>query len=281
MNFKKYIAVFSVVIFFSGFLFPQKPGEGKKFLTLTKEDLANGTYHLNHYKTFSKYASGYNLQVLKAVDSVQAHALDGGTYFIGVKAVPAESPVNYELKFGGKSLLTPPKGSSYCSGSAYAAFIESLNMILPDAAKKISNDRFEAIRMQEPDGGRREDWVKLWGIWNADGFGSQYAMVQYTNMGQDVKPEDAIPGDFANISWKHGAGHSVVILGWFLDEQGSKKLLFWSSQKKTNGYGDLLVSLDEIKEIKIVRLTKPENIYHFDIKKEVNKKVPGDQINWE
>jgi hypothetical protein len=250
------------------------------FRTLTKEDLSSGAHHLNHYKIFSKYTSGYNLQILQAIDSVQAHAMDGGTYFIGLKSDPPESPVYYELKLDGKSLINPPRKSSYCSGSTYSAFIEALNKILPDASKKLSDERFEALRMQEPDGARREDWVKFWGIWNADGFGSQYAIAQYSNMGVDVKPDDAMPGDFANISWTSGNGHSVIILGWYVNDNGDKCLLYWSSQKGTNGYGDQLSKLKDIKEIKIVRLTKPENLFNFDTEKAIKKSIPGDIINW-
>lgn len=254
--------------------------EAGNFKTLSKEEISDTAQYLNHYKVFSKYASGYNLEVLKAIDKVQAHAMDGGTYFIGLKADPPESPVNYELKLGDKSLVIPPRKSSYCSGSTYAVFIETLNSILADTIASLSADRVEAMRMQEPNGGRREDWIKFWGIWNADGFGCQYGLVQYGNMGIDVKPEDAMPGDFANISWTSGNGHSVVFLGWYVNKNGEKCILYWSSQKKTNGYGDQLSLLSDVANIKITRLTKPENIFNFDINKPVDKKVPGDRINW-
>jgi len=255
--------------------------DGSKMATmLTKNDVAKMPYHLEHYKIFSKYTSGYNLNVLRAIDTVQSHAMDGGTYFLGIKAVPPESPVNYELKLGDKSLITPPRSSSYCSGSTYAAFIESLNYAMPEAAQKLTAEQIEAMRMQEPDGGRREDWIKFWGIWNADGFGSQFALVQYANIAVEVKPEDAQPGDFANISWKSGNGHSVIILGWYVDENNEKNLVFWSSQKSTNGYGDKMSKLDDIAEIKIVRIVSPEKIYNFDIKTPIDKSVKGDIINW-
>lgn len=64
--------------------------------------------------------------------------------------------------------------------------------------------------MQEPDGGRREDEIKFWGKWNDDGFGNHFALVQYSQMGTTIKPIHARPGDFMNISWKKGGGHSVV-----------------------------------------------------------------------
>ncbi|MCU7494173.1 MAG: hypothetical protein HF314_13165 [Ignavibacteria bacterium] len=258
----------------------QKGKDKEKWLTLQKKDLSMGTYHTSHYKIFKKYTSGYNLEVLKGIDKVQAHAMDGGGYFIGVKATPAESPVYYELKLFNKSLITPPRQSSYCSGSSYSAFVEALNLILSKKAKRLSAERLEALRMQEPDGKRREDWVKFWGIWNADGFGSEFALEQYSSMGVAVKPEDARPGDFVNISWKSGVGHSVVFLGWYIDENNNKNMVYWSSQKSSNGYGDQVVSLSKIKEVKFVRLTKPENLFNFDINAKINKDVPGDVISW-
>lgn len=54
--------------------------------------------------------------------------------------------------------------------------------------------------MLEPDGGRREDMVKLWGWWNADGPGSLYALVMFTKMGERMSALDAEPGDFATFS---------------------------------------------------------------------------------
>lgn len=276
---KSYFFVLPLILLFTSISYPGG-NDNIKFRTLTKKDISDTAQHLNHYKTFSKYASGLNLKVLKAIDKVQAHAMDGGTYFIGLKANPPESPVNYEVKLFGKSLITPPRKSSYCSGSTYAAFIETLNSIYPKGGKKLTAERLEALRMQEPDGGRREDWVKFWGIWNADGFGCQYGLVQYGNMGIDIKPEDAMPGDFANISWTSGNGHSVIFLGWYVNDKGEKGVLYWSSQKRTNGYGDQFSLISDISNIKIARLTKPENIFKFDIYKPVDKKIPGDIINW-
>ena len=251
----------------------------QNWLLLKPGDISASMKNLNHYKNFSKYATGNNLEVLKAIDSVQSHAMDGGGYFIGKDSIPTESPIGYELKLFGHSLITPPRTTSYCSGSSYTAFITALDFILPKGAKKISKQRMEAMRMQEPDGGRREDWIKYWGIWNADGFGSEYALVQYAKMGKVIKPEDARPGDFMNISWKTGIGHSVVFLGWYIDKDGTKNVVYWSSQKATNGMSDQIVPISRIKEVKIVRLTKPQNIFKFNVEQKVNKDVPGDPIS--
>ncbi len=250
------------------------------WFVLTKEDVSNGEHHINHLKTFGKYVAGYNFEILRAIDTVQAHAMNGGGYFIGKDSIPTESPVGYDLHLFGKSLITPPRTTSYCSGSSYAAFIEALNFILKNKADSLSADRLEAMRMQEPDGGRRNDWIKYWGIWNADGFGSEYALEQYSGMGKSIKPNQARPGDFVNISWKSGNGHSVIFLGWYKNDEGKKNMVYWSSQTGTNGYGDQIVSLDRIKNVKFVRLTNPENLFIFNINQAVNKDVPGDMINW-
>ncbi len=282
---KFFVLLFSIVLLL-GFtfenLYQTKTGKSNKhkWLLLKSEDLSPDAQNLNHLKNFGKYAKGYNLAVLRAVDSVQSHAMNGGGYFIGKDSTPTESPIGYELKLFGNSLINPPRTTSYCSGSSYTAFMTSLNFILANGAKKISKDRLEALRMQEPNGGRREDWTKFWGIWNADGFGSQYALVQYSKMGKDIKPEDAMPGDFMNISWKGGVGHSVVFLGWYVDKDGKKNVVYWSSQKGTNGMGDQVVPLSRIKEVKIVRLTNPKNLFKFNIDQAVDNKVQGDKITF-
>lgn len=224
----------------------------------------------------SACAPAYNRKVLRGVKVVQAHAPDGGGYFTGLKAVPPESPIGYPLKLFGAPLLVPPRSTSYCSGATYSAFIEALNLIFPDGAARLSTERAEAMRMQEPDASRRDDGVKFWGYWNSDGFGSQYALVQYSGMGEEVPPEKARPGDFMNISRKSGSGHSVVFLGWTRSE-GEKAVRYWSSQKATNGINPQVEKLSVIKELKVVRLTHPERLFEFRTDAPVDTRVPGDQ----
>ena len=253
---------------------------GEWFL-LNKNDIAAGVHHTRHAEIFGKYVQGYNYYVLQAIDKVQATAMDGGGYFIGIKAVPTESPIGYKLKLFDRPLLEPPRTTSYCSGSTYAAFIEQLNLIFSKKeGKKLSDERYEAIRMQEENGGRREDTIKFWGKWNDDGFGSHYALVQYAKMGEEIKPPQARPGDFINISWVKGGGHSVVFLGWYQDENGQKNIVYWASQTRTNGFGDEVIPLERIKEIKAVRLVHPENLFKFEVNAPVQRDIPGDKIAW-
>ncbi len=280
---KKYFIPFvvSLTIIFAFNLFAQEKGNEKQnWFIINKEDLLARTHNTKHAEIFSKYVSGYNLEVLKAIDTVQSKAIDGGGYFIGLKADPPESPIGYNLKLFKKPLIKHTRATSYCSGSTYAVFIEALNFILKDEGAKLSDDRYEALRMQELDGGRREDGIKFWGWWNANGFGDQFALTQYSQIGKRIKPIEAKPGDFMNISWKSGNGHSVIFLGWFINEDGEKNIVYWASQPGTNGYGNDVVPLKRIKEICTVRLTNPEALFNFNVAAKVDTTIAGDKINW-
>jgi hypothetical protein len=237
-------------------------------------------HHLRHRELFGAGVPPNNEAVLAGVDRVQATALDGGGYFIGIKANPPESPLGYQVTLGSQPLLAPPRGTSYCSGSSYGAFIEALNQILGSRLGELSQDRVEALRMQEPDGGRREDGVKAWGWWNADGWGCDYCMVQYLGIGDRIDPMSAIPGDFMNISWKSGLGHSDVFLGWGTNAAGQPGVRYWSSQTGTNGLGDQFSPLTKIESVLAVRLTHPEKLFAFDPAAAVEKKLPGDPVAW-
>lgn len=249
-----------------------------QWLFVDTADVPTVKQHLNHESMFKKYIQGYNLAVLKAVDIVQSHAMDGGGYFTGISAKPTESPIGYQLHLFQKPLLDPPRTTSYCSGSSYGVFIEALNLIFPDGGTRLSPDRLESLQMQEPDGSRREDRIKFWGKWNDDGWGTQYALVQYSGMGEEIPPQRARPGDFMNISWVRGLGHSVVFLGWFIKESKTG-MIFWSSQKSTNGYGDVVLwPLSSVKSLKTVRMVHPEKVFSFDVEQTVNRDLPGDTI---
>jgi hypothetical protein len=252
-----------------------------KYCVLPSNEIVKDSHHTRHAEAYGKYAVGYGLQVLKGVDAVQSSAMDGGGYFVGVKAKPPESPIGYGLKLFGTPLLAPPRTTSYCSGASYSAFIEAMNLIVADKSKSLSPDRAESLRMQEPDGGRREDGVKFWGHWNDDGPGTQYALVQYAGMGKVIPAEEARPGDFANISWTSGLGHSVVFLGFVKDDAtGEKRILYWSSQKGTNGLGDQSSPLSKVKSVVFTRLTDPDKIFTFDVNAKVDRKVAGQKIDW-
>jgi hypothetical protein len=98
-------------------------------------------------------------------------------------------------------------------------------------------------------------------------------------MGSEISPINACPGDFMNITWTNGGGHAVVFLGWHVEvDSGERKLLYWSSQRATNGLGDQLVNLDRIRHIKTVRLTHPDRLFTFDVNTPVERRIPADKI---
>ncbi len=237
--------------------------------------------HVRHGELFGSLVDGYNRLILEAIDAVQARAMDGGGYLIGRTLDPPSSPIGYELTLFETALIDPPRPTSYCTGATYAAWVEAMNRLYPDGASRLSAERAEAARMQEPDGGRREDGVKLWGHWNDDGFGNHFALVQYTGMGEAVEPRRARPGDFMNISWTNGGGHAVVFLGWYRDADGGRWLRYWASQSGTNGLGDQLVSLERVRAVKVVRVTEPGRLFEFDVAASVDRRVPGDKVEWE
>lgn len=248
----------------------------KDFLQIEEADLKVDS-SFSYSETFGKYITGYNTYILQAIDKVQAKFPDGGGYFIGISAIPTESPIGYNLNFLNRELLNAPRATSYCSGSSYTVFIEALNLILADST--LSDKQLELLRMQEPDGDRRNDGVKFWGNWNADGYGSYDALVSYSGIGEKIKPKEAMPGDFMNISWKSGIGHSVIFLGWLKIEK-TPFLAYWSSQKSTNGLGLDTVKIDKINNISLVRLTKPEKILTFEPNFKITH-TKGDTIRFE
>lgn len=257
----------------------QPTRDNSTWFFLPSADLQAGAHHTRHAEIFGKYVQGINHAILQGIDIVQGHALDGGTYFVGKDSIPTESPVYYDLALFGQLLIRAPRRASYCSGATYNAFIEALNLLLSNRAADLTAARFEALRMQEPDGGRREDMIKAWGYWNADGFGTHFSLVQYLGMGDAIKPAQLRPGDFINVSWKSGLGHSVIFLGWIDDAEG-KKLLYWSSQRATNGYGDQMVPVSRIKNLKAVRLMRLKGLFEFDPGATVKTDVEGDSLEW-
>ena len=190
---------------------------------------------------------------------------------MGIKADPPECPVGYPLSLFGRPLLKPTRPTSYCSGATYSVLMEALNSLLPASRGTLSESQFELLRMQEKDGGRREDEVGFWGWWNADGAGSYYALCEYTDMGRRVAVKDAIAGDFVNISWKKGAGHSAVFLGWEHAPDGTPLMRFWSSQGSTNGFAQMTVPASSIADFVFVRLERPEAIFRLDPSKSMKR----------
>jgi hypothetical protein len=242
-----------------------------KPLFLSETELSLPRKHTSHEKIFGKYTSGYNKYILKAIDKIQGRTMGGGGYYTNPKNKSKECPIGYELKIFNRPLIKPLRKSSYCTGATYSAFIEALNLIYPEGETMLTQDRYEALRMQEMNGSRREDFVKVWGNWNTQ-WGAQYVLVNYLEMGKMVDQMEARPGDFVNILFKKGRGHSAIFLGWYRNESEEKQLMYWSSQPETSGISDYMVPANKIAKLAIVRLIHPGKIFTFDVTKSIDFK---------
>ena len=229
------------------------------------------SHNLLHEETFGKQTNEINRAVLGAIDRIQATAPEGGGYFASVKAMPSESPIGFGVTLFGVPLLAPSRTTSYCSGASYSALVGALDTILKERSAELTPERLEAVRMQEPDGSRREDLVKLWGWWNADGPGTLYALSKFTRMGSLMGALEVEPGDFCNINWGKGAGHSVIFLGWEPTGTGEPAMRYWSSQKGTNGLGDQTSLLSTMSGLVFIRLTHPEALFELDPARKMEK----------
>ncbi|MCG9895110.1 MAG: hypothetical protein MH204_06510, partial [Fimbriimonadaceae bacterium] len=168
------------------------------------------------------------------------------------------SPVGFALDLRGSRLFEPQRRTSFCTGASYAALIGALDRLLP-AGLEIPASAAESLAQREADGGRREDQVGFWGVWNGSGAGQVNALTRLTLAGDRVRPQEYRPGDFVQIFWNNGYGHSVVFLGWRVSG-GTKRMRYWSSQKGTNGLGDQEVPVSRIRTVHGVRLTRPLEI---------------------
>lgn len=61
--------------------------------------------HSRHYEMFGQHASGEGKWVLKGIDEAQKRAPKKDDWWVGVKALPLESPVGFELSLWGKVLF--------------------------------------------------------------------------------------------------------------------------------------------------------------------------------
>jgi hypothetical protein len=263
-------AIVFFIIISTPFLFPGTFPKNSKpfFLSEFNVSLSQKWKHTSHEKIYGKHTSTYNRIILKAIDKIQGRALNGGGYYTNLKDQSKESPIGYPLKIFSHPLINPPRTTSYCTGVTFAAFIEALNLIYPNGSTRLTLDRYEALRMQEVNGTRRKDFVKVWGNWNTQ-WGAQYVMIKYLQMGKIVIQKQARPGDFINILFKGGGGHSAIFLGWYKNENGETQLLYWSSQPETNGISDHSVPFSRISRLAIVRLTDPGNVFRFDVSKKI------------
>lgn len=210
--------------------------------------------HSRHYEVFGLHASGEGKWVLKGIDEAQKQAPKKDDWWVGVKALPLESPVGFELSLWGKVLFSPQRTTSFCSGATYAALILGLQKQYPQDPG-VSDEAVESLRQTEADGSRRHDQIGFWGVWNGSGAGLYWALTDLTGAGEPVEAKNLRPGDFVQIYWSATRGHSAVFLGWHQSRDGAKFMRIWSSQKGTKGMGDWNVPVKRISRLVGARLT--------------------------
>ncbi len=210
--------------------------------------------HFNHHKLYSEGAAGEGAWVLRGIDEAQKRAPKNDDWWVGVKAVPLESPVGFELSLWGKTLFKPERETSFCSGATYAALMLGLQKKFP-TDPGLTDEGYESLRQTEADGSRRHDQIGFWGVWNGSGAGLHWALVDLTGAGTPLSPSDLRPGDFVQIYWSPTRGHSTIFLGWHQSEDGSRFMRIWSSQEGTSGMGDWNVPVKRISRLVGVRLS--------------------------
>lgn len=211
--------------------------------------------HTRHHEMYGKHASGDGAWVLKGIDEAQKRAPRKDDWWVGVKAVPLESPVGFELSLWGRVLFSPQRPTSFCSGATYAALMLGLQKQYPEDPG-LTPDAHESLRQTEADGSRRHDQIGFWGVWNGSGAGLYWALTDLTGAGVSVPASQLRPGDFVQIYWSSTRGHSAVFLGWHQSRDGSRFMRIWSSQEGTSGMGDWNVPITRISRLVGARLTE-------------------------
>ena len=139
---------------------------------------------------------------------------------IGSLAIPAHPAA---VEFGGEVIL--PKGDgTICCGYTLS--------IATDVAKArgLLNEK------------TADDLRRFQKLWYGDGEPGDKTLcvlaVQSLGVGREVNLPDARPGDFVQFWRRGGSGHSVIFLGWVMEDGLAVGFRYRSSQKSTDGIGD-------------------------------------------
>lgn len=142
---------------------------------------------------------------------------DGGGYEWKGTGVPEE------IRFQGERILAKGK-HTYCCGFTFAVAMKA-------AAKR------GLLRGKSADDVRT--FQKQWYGATKDSAERQCAhAVQALGIGEPVEAEHARPGDFLQLWRTNMSGHSVVFLGWVMQDSQPVGVKYRSSQTSTDGIGD-------------------------------------------
>lgn len=158
---------------------------------------------------------------------------------------------------GFKVLRGDAEGRSYCCGLTLQVFYQTLQDYFKDKgvipSSKLPLDKVNNFKY-------------LWFCPQVKSPGPVEALEKYA-LGERVKNlNDAQPGDFVQFWRNNGTGHSVIFINWLREAEGNiNGLIYWSTQKATNGIGYQIEDVGEGKKeinkdlIFIGRLAPPQN----------------------
>jgi len=146
------------------------------------------------------------------------------------------------LVHGSDTLLRKSEFGTYCSGYTFTLFFRVLK----------SHGFFDTLSLTA--------MRSIQQNWFGNTSDSREKQCQYViekwNFGKKVSIEEARPGDFVQFWRNNNTGHSALFLGWQFDEQGKViGMQYRSSQKKTNGIGDMVESVGAgIRSLNLMRI---------------------------
>lgn len=156
-----------------------------------------------------------NSEVLRASYAIP----DGGDY-----CSLDDTGVANDINHAGVRILVASRSHNYF-GEGFT-FTVALNV----ARSKDLLDGLNVARLQRA----QREW---YGAVGASGPKQLVAALAHLDMGGEVNPSDAKPGDFVIFS-RRNTTHSAVFLGWVMYEGKRVGIRYRSAQKQTRGVGD-------------------------------------------
>jgi len=206
-------------------------------------------------KLIAKETVAFNLIILKAVEEMPI----GGVY---AATKEANRNLAASIQIDGENFTIAPEIAkpSYCSSATYLVFLKALSTTIDS----IANPMKKKALIQKLRVNGQADGFGIWGRWNSNGP-CMAKLISDAKIGKSFwNYEDAKAGDFLKVWWKDAigrdeAGHSVVFLGFTINNEGERGIEIWSSNKP-NGYGKKFVSFSKIHHSLFTRCETPENV---------------------
>lgn len=186
---------------------------------------------------------GAHLQPLNAriLQAIEDHFVGGGYEFTPTERDP-KSPINprdpnhdgirHDLHHAGEVIARGSGGPTYCCGVSFEVVFRAWQAHAAQTATE------SAIGSMDADGVRQ--LVADWFCPVMGHPGAASALVEH-GLGIPVAPDEAVAGDLCQF-WRrtdlaNPSGHSVVFLRWSTDDDGQRRIHYWSSQRSTDGVG--------------------------------------------